>query len=182
MTADLILQFPALFSDLSWPLLVTDVPPSACSIFRNHFCWRLTSNIAACFGTFGPGACNQTTGVCGGYLDRSPLMAFSHEMNDKMLPRISQMNIDHQKLFKPITKWSTRLEADNVKRTLHKTVSIATSEVPENSLHPFLPQPPLCCSVSFFIKMLILFNKYRSSGCSVLEAVFTSLNRQYPHT
>ncbi len=100
--------------------------------------WRLTGKIAACFGTFGPGACNQTTGVCGGYLDRSPMIAFSDEMNDMMLPRITQMNIDHQTLFKPITKWSARLEAGKVRRTLHKAVSIATSEVP-GPVHIGLP-------------------------------------------
>ena len=106
--------------------------------FMADVCWRLTGKIAACFGTFGPGACNQTTGVCGGYLDRSPMIAFSDEMNDMMRPRITQMNIDHQALFKPITKWSTRLEAGAVRRTLHQAVSIATSEVP-GPVHIGLP-------------------------------------------
>jgi acetolactate synthase-1/2/3 large subunit len=40
------------------------------------------------------------------------------------------MNIDHQTLFKPITKWTTRLKAGNVKQTLYKALQIATSEVP----------------------------------------------------
>jgi len=106
--------------------------------FMADVCWRLTGSVAACFGTFGPGACNQTTGVCGGYLDRSPLLAFSDEMNDNMLPRISQMNIDHQTLFKPITKWSTRLSAGKVKETLYKAMQIATSEVP-GPVHIGLP-------------------------------------------
>jgi len=106
--------------------------------FMADVCWRLTGSVAACFGTFGPGACNQTTGVCGGYLDRSPMLAFSDEMNDKMLPRISQMNIDHQMLFKPITKWSTRLSAGKVKETLYKAMQIATSEVP-GPVHIGLP-------------------------------------------
>ena len=106
--------------------------------FMADVVWRLTGNMAACFGTFGPGACNQTTGVCGGYLDRSPLIAFSDEMNDIMLPRISQMNIDHQTLFKPITKWTTRLSAGKVKETLYKAAQIATSEVP-GPVHIGLP-------------------------------------------
>jgi len=106
--------------------------------FMADVCWRLTGRVAACFGTFGPGACNQTTGVCGGYLDRSPLLAFSDEMNDKMLPRISQMNIDHQTLFKPITKWTTRLGAANVKETFYKAMQVAVSEVP-GPVHIGLP-------------------------------------------
>lgn len=106
--------------------------------FMADVCWRLTGNIAACFGTFGPGACNQTTGVCGGYLDRSPMLAFSDEMSDSMLPRISQMNIDHQVLFSPITKWTTRLKTGNVKQTLYKAIQIAVSEVP-GPVHIGLP-------------------------------------------
>lgn len=106
--------------------------------FMADVCWRLTGQIAACFGTFGPGACNLSTGVCGGYLDRSPMLVFTDEMNEKMRPRITQMNIDHQKLFEPITKWTTRLELNKVKETIYKAVQIATSEVP-GPVHIGLP-------------------------------------------
>lgn len=92
--------------------------------------WRLTGRLAACFGTFGPGACNLSTGVCGGYLDRSPLLAFADEMPDEKLSRIVQMNIDNQTLFKPITKWQTRLDPLDVSETLRKAYSISLSEVP----------------------------------------------------
>lgn len=106
--------------------------------FMADVCWRLTGQPAAVFGTFGPGACNLTTGVSGGYLDRSPMIAFTDEMNDAMLPRITQMNIDHQTLFKPITKWTTRLKQGQVKETLYKAFEIATSEVP-GPVHVGLP-------------------------------------------
>ena len=76
---------------------------------------RLTGVPGVCFGTFGPGATNLTTGVGGAYLDRFPLIAFTDEMPDHMLNRTVQMNIDHQALFTPITKWTTRLNADNIK-------------------------------------------------------------------
>jgi acetolactate synthase-1/2/3 large subunit len=98
--------------------------------FMADACWRLTGKLAACFGTFGPGACNLTTGVCCGFLDRSPMLAFSDEMNDQMRPRITQMNIDHQALFAPITKWTTRLSADRMEETLYRAAQIALSEVP----------------------------------------------------
>lgn len=106
--------------------------------FMADVCWRLTGTIAACFGTFGPGACNLTTGVCGGYLDRSPMLAFTDEMNDQMLGRVTQMNIDHQTLFKPITKWTTRLSKDKIQETIFKAHNIATSEVP-GPIHIGLP-------------------------------------------
>lgn len=106
--------------------------------FMADVCWRLTGQIAACFGTFGPGACNLSTGVCGGYLDRSPMLVFTDEMNENMRYRTSQMNIDHQKLFEPITKWTTRINSKNVQETLHKGMQIACSEVP-GPVHIGLP-------------------------------------------
>lgn len=106
--------------------------------FMADVCWRLTGQIAACFGTFGPGACNLSTSVCGAYLDRSPMLVFTDEIDDKMRPRITQMNIDHQKLFEPITKWTTRLEVGRVKEIIDKATQIATSEVP-GPVHIGLP-------------------------------------------
>ena len=106
--------------------------------FMADVCWRLTGRPAACFGTFGPGACNLTTGVGCGFLDRSPLLAFTDEVSDAMLLRATQMNIDHQTLFRPITKWTTRLKADRVKSILYQAVQIAASEVP-GPVHIGLP-------------------------------------------
>ncbi|MBT6616374.1 MAG: thiamine pyrophosphate-binding protein [Deltaproteobacteria bacterium] len=106
--------------------------------FMADVCWRLTGTIAACFGTFGPGACNLSTGVCGGYLDRSPMIAFTDEMNDEMRPRITQMNIDHQTLFKPITKWTGRLAPGKVKEIINKAAHLSLSDVP-GPVHIGLP-------------------------------------------
>ena len=110
---------------------------SSCG-FMADVCWRLTGRVAACFGTFGPGACNLTTGVCGGFLDRSPMLAFTDEMSAAMRPRITQMNIDHQALFRPITKWTTRISPETVQQTLYEAMQIATAEVP-GPVHIGLP-------------------------------------------
>jgi acetolactate synthase-1/2/3 large subunit len=99
---------------------------------------RLTGIPGICYGTLGPGATNLSTGVGGALLDRSPLIAFTTEPPDSMLGRTTQMAIDHQALFKPITKWTTRLSEENVEETLCKAVSIATSGVP-GSVHIGLP-------------------------------------------
>lgn len=98
--------------------------------FMADVCWRLTGEVAACFGTFGPGACNLSTSVCCGYLDRSPMLVFADEMSDSMLPRISQMNIDQQSFFKPITKWQTRMSPNQVKTTIYTAYQKSVSEVP----------------------------------------------------
>ncbi len=106
--------------------------------FMADVCWRLTGQVAACFGTFGPGACNLSTGVCGAYLDRSPMLVFTDEMAETMRPRICQMNIDHQALFKPITKWTTRIADSTIASTLNRAFSTAVSEVP-GPVHIGLP-------------------------------------------
>jgi acetolactate synthase-1/2/3 large subunit len=65
-------------------------------------------------------------------------LAFTHEMSDSMLGRTTQMGIDHQALFRPITKWTTRLEADRVEETLLRAVNVAMAEVP-GPVHIGLP-------------------------------------------
>lgn len=99
---------------------------------------RLTGVPGVCYGTLGPGATNLSTGVGGALLDRSPLIAFTTEPPDSMMGRTTQMAIDHQALFQPITKWTTRLSEDQVQETLRRAVEIATSEVP-GSVHIGLP-------------------------------------------
>ncbi|MGM0620297.1 MAG: thiamine pyrophosphate-binding protein [Bacteroidota bacterium] len=98
--------------------------------FMAAVCGRLTGIPGACFGTFGPGATNLATGVGCAWLDRYPLLAFTDEMPEKLLNRTVQMNIDHQTLFQPITKWTTRLIPGTVNETILKAAGIAVSEVP----------------------------------------------------
>jgi acetolactate synthase I/II/III large subunit len=98
--------------------------------FMAGVCGRLTGVPGVCFGTFGPGATNLTTGVGGAFLDRFPLIAFTDEMPDHLLNRKVQMNVDHQALFEPITKWTTRFDSGNVNEIILKAAGIAVSEVP----------------------------------------------------
>ncbi len=106
--------------------------------FMADACWRLSGKMAACFGTFGPGACNLTTGVCCGYLDRSPMIVLTDEMDDRMIARTTQMNIDHQALFAPITKKTLRLDPGCVEETVYAAVQTAVGEVP-GPVHIGLP-------------------------------------------
>ncbi len=98
--------------------------------FMAGICGRLTGIPGVCFGTFGPGATNLSTGVGGAFLDRFPMIAFTDEMPDHLLNRTVQMNINHQALFAPITKWTTRLNFENVNETILKAAGISVSELP----------------------------------------------------
>lgn len=100
---------------------------------------RLNGVPGVCFGTFGPGATNLATGVGSAYLDRSPMIALTDEFSAKNQDRIVQMNIDHQALFRPITKKTTTLEVDKVKEILFDAANVAMSGVP-GPVHVGLPQ------------------------------------------
>ena len=64
----------------------------------------MTGKPGLCIATLGPGATNLTTGVGNAWLDRSPLIAITCNLNTDQLGRRIQMWIDHHALFKPITK------------------------------------------------------------------------------
>lgn len=99
---------------------------------------RLTGVPGICHSTFGPGATNITTGVGGALLDRSPLIVFTSEMGENMIHRTTQMNIDHQRLFGPLTKTTFRLNEYNVKDVLAKALRISMETYP-GPVHIGLP-------------------------------------------
>jgi acetolactate synthase-1/2/3 large subunit len=99
---------------------------------------RLTGVPGVCHATFGPGATNIATGTGGALLDRSPVIVFTSEPDDKMLHRTSQMNIDHQKLFEPLTKATFRLTPGNAAVIIEKALKICREEYP-GPVHIGLP-------------------------------------------
>jgi len=110
---------------------------------------RLTGIPGVCHATFGPGATNLLTGVAGALLDRSPLIALTTEVKDEDLGRKVQMNVDHQALFRPVTKWTTRLTAQSVEETFAAAFRISASEVP-GPVHIGLPSNLDCVEVAPF--------------------------------
>ena len=101
-------------------------------------CGQLTGVPGVCFGTFGPGATNLSTGVGCALLDRSPMIAFTDELPASMRGRTTQMGIDHQALFRPLTKKTTRLEPGRVQEILFDATRTALSERP-GPVHIGLP-------------------------------------------
>ncbi|MGM0432925.1 MAG: thiamine pyrophosphate-binding protein, partial [Spirochaetota bacterium] len=99
----------------------------------------LTGVPGACYATIGPGATNLTTGLGSAYLDRSPVIAFTTEPADAMMDRTVQMAIDQQTLMKPVTKWTTRVQAATIDKTFERAVQVATSELP-GPVHLALPE------------------------------------------
>jgi len=121
---------------------------------------RLTGAPGVCFGTYGPGATNLATGVGEALLDRSPMIALSDEMPAAMRGRTTQMGIDHQALFTPLTKKTTRLREDAVREILFDAARTALTlrrgpvhvglpagmsslEAPERAADVFEPAAPM---------------------------------------
>ena len=100
---------------------------------------RMTGRPGLCIATLGPGATNLATGVGSAFLDRSPLIAITCNLNTSQLGRRIQMGIDHHALFKPITKASLALREGNIAATLAEAICIATSE-PMGPVHLDLPE------------------------------------------
>jgi acetolactate synthase-1/2/3 large subunit len=100
---------------------------------------RLTGAPGLAIATLGPGATNLATGVGSAWLDRSPMIAITCNLNTDQLGRRIQMWIDHHALFKPITKAALRLERGRIADTVSAAIALAMSE-PMGPVHLDLPE------------------------------------------
>src|SRR5579872_5987040 len=95
---------------------------------------RLTGAPGLCIATLGPGATNLATGIGDAWLDRSPMIAITCNLNTAQLGRRIQMWIDHHALFRPITKASLRLESGRIGETVTEALRLAMTE-PKGPVH-----------------------------------------------
>jgi acetolactate synthase-1/2/3 large subunit len=100
---------------------------------------RMTGAPGLCIATLGPGATNLATGIGNAWLDRSPMIAITCNLNTDQLGRRIQMWIDHHALFKPITKATLRLEKGRIAETVSEAIRLALSE-PKGPVHLDLPE------------------------------------------
>src|SRR5579864_266176 len=100
---------------------------------------RLTGAPGFCLATLGPGATNVATGIGSAWLDRSPLIAITCNLNTDQLGRRIQMWIDHHALFRPITKATLPLRRGEIAATLVEAIRLAVSE-PQGPVHLDLPE------------------------------------------
>jgi acetolactate synthase-1/2/3 large subunit len=59
-----------------------------------------------------------------------PVLAFTGKMGRKWRGRTVQMQVDHQAIFAPLTKWTTELEAASADETMREAIRIAEAEQP----------------------------------------------------
>src|SRR3954464_769133 len=85
---------------------------------------RLTGIPGLGIATLGPGATNLATGVGSAFLDRSPMLAITCNLNTDQLGRRIKMWIDHHALFKPITKATLPLKRGCIIETVTEAIRI----------------------------------------------------------
>jgi len=90
---------------------------------------RLTGKAGVCLATIGPGAANLITPVADANLDRAPLVAITGQAGTLRMHKESHQYIDVVSMFKPVTKWNTRIErADMVAEAVRKAFKLAEAE------------------------------------------------------
>ena len=90
---------------------------------------RLTGRAGVCMSTLGPGATNLITGVADANLDHAPLVAIAGQADTHRLHKESHQVLDLEEIFRPITKYSSRLLApDIIPEVTRKAFKLAQSE------------------------------------------------------
>src|SRR3954449_9280591 len=109
---------------------------------------RLTHRAGVCLGTLGPGATNLVTAVADAWLDRSPLVALTGQGDLERTHKESHQYIDVVSMFKPITKWNTRLNgAGMIPEAVRKAFKVAQAQKP-GPTHIELPEDVIATSVA----------------------------------
>ncbi len=130
---------------------------------------RQTGKPGFCIATLGPGATNLATGVGNAWLDRSPMIAITCNLNTEQQGRRIQMWIDHHQLFKPITKASYALNFDNVADTLSKAISLALSE-PMGPVHIDLPEDVALAAAQKSVADFVPLTSINDSGSRIRKS------------
>lgn len=111
---------------------------------------RITGDVGVCYSTLGPGATNLATGVANAYLDRSPVIAISDQIETSELHKGAHQYIDLKKFFEPITKTSLIVEdTETIPQVIDFAIQNALQERP-GPIHLTIPKDVLRRDVYLF--------------------------------
>ncbi|HXX80204.1 MAG TPA: acetolactate synthase large subunit [Thermodesulfovibrionales bacterium] len=101
---------------------------------------RLSGRPGVCLSTLGPGATNLTTGIADAYLDFAPAVALTAQKATRDLHKESHQYINTVSMFRPITKWNTRIEVpDRIPEIVRKAFKLSSMEKP-GPVHMEIPE------------------------------------------
>ncbi|MGB0629080.1 MAG: thiamine pyrophosphate-binding protein [Alphaproteobacteria bacterium] len=129
---------------------------------------RMTGAPGLGIATLGPGATNLATGVGNAWLDRSPMIAITCNLNTDQLGRRIQMYIDHHLLFAPITKATLPLREGTVAETVVEAIRTAMSE-PRGPVHLDLPEDVAVAPATEEVPDIPSFDRIAGASGSEIE-------------
>jgi acetolactate synthase I/II/III large subunit len=89
-----------------------------------------TGGLGVCLSTLGPGSTALVNPVAAATLDRVPMLAISGQIETSRQAFFTHQVIEHEQLYRPVTKWAGRVEANAAGITLRKALRTATAERP----------------------------------------------------
>jgi acetolactate synthase-1/2/3 large subunit len=96
------------------------------AVFMADATARLTGKPGVCLTTLGPGAMNAVAGVAHAYLERSPVLIISAQTPDHLLAYHTHQVLDLEAIFRPITKGTFAVTADNAGVVVEQALALAT--------------------------------------------------------
>jgi acetolactate synthase-1/2/3 large subunit len=90
----------------------------------------LTGRPGVCMSTLGPGSSNLVNAVANAFLDRVPMIAISGQIERKREQTFTHQVLDHNRLFSPLSKWTTHVAPDTVGLVMRKALRTAMAERP----------------------------------------------------
>lgn len=92
---------------------------------------RITNRAGVCYSTFGPGATNLATGIASAYLDRSPVLAISAQIEKPLIHPSTHQYVDQVALMRPITKYAKEVnDISGLQKQILRSIAIAESGIP----------------------------------------------------
>lgn len=83
---------------------------------------QLTGRPGVALSTLGPGATNLVNAVASAWLDRTPMLAISGQIETQREPTFTHQVVDHRLLFSPISKWTAAVQPHTVGAILRKAL------------------------------------------------------------
>lgn len=102
----------------------------ASAVFMADAMARITGKPGVSISTLGPGATNAVTGVAHAYLDRTPVIHITAQKPDNLLPDYTHQVLDLHALYRPITKSTFKLTAENASEVIEQAVALTQSGRP----------------------------------------------------
>lgn len=90
----------------------------------------LTGKPGVALSTLGPGSTNLVNAVANAYLDRSPMIAISGQIDTKRQPTFTHQVVDQRAIFAPVAKYVADVAPHNVGHVMRKALRVATAPRP----------------------------------------------------